>query len=370
LVLPSGVWTVDVYLSETGGGSNHAEILAKLYVYDGSTFTLVGTSPVEQITNGNVVDLYTFAISVPNTVTTATDRIHIEFDIQNTNGKTVTLYTENAKIGEVHTTYAIGLSSLNGLTANTQNFATGSSGTDFGISSVGSTHTFNIPTASASNRGLITSSDYTAFSSNISQQRLQIFGDASFNSGTVTINSPIVLTEDRYYYNLTMASGGSIDLNGWRLFVQNTLDLTNAGANAIHNNGTTGAVGVGFNGGSNGGTGNGGRTGKGRTVYGGLQSGAAGTTGEYLGGNGGAGGSAGSNGVAGIAPTASTSNYLRIGGAGGAGGKGGNAAFNGGAGGAAQTNASSVALTAATSVIRIPQVYSLYTVQGLSLIHI
>jgi hypothetical protein len=163
VLIPSGVWTIDVYLSETGGGSNHAQILAKLYTYNGSTFTLVATSTMEEITNGNVPDLYTFTISVPNTVTAATDRIHIEFDIQNTNGKTVTLYTEDGRIGEVHTTYAIGLSSLNGLTANTQNFATGTSGTDFGISSAGSTHTFNLPTASASNRGALSSADWSTF---------------------------------------------------------------------------------------------------------------------------------------------------------------------------------------------------------------
>jgi hypothetical protein len=163
VLIPSGVWTIDVYLSETGGGANHAEILAKVYTYNGSTFTLVATSPVEEITNGSVPDLYSFNISVPNTVTAATDRIHIEFDIQNTNGKTVTLYTENGKIGEVHTTYAIGLSSLNGLTESTQNFATGTAGTDFGISSAGSTHTFNLPTASASNRGALSSADWSTF---------------------------------------------------------------------------------------------------------------------------------------------------------------------------------------------------------------
>ena len=163
LILPSGVWTIDVYLSETGGGSNNAEIVAKLYTYNGSTFTLVATSPLEQITNGNVPDLYTFSISVPNTVTAASDRVHIEFDIQNTNGKTVTLYTESNKIGEVHTTYAIGISSLNGLTESTQNLATGTAGTDFGISSAGSTHTFNLPTASVDNRGALSKEDWATF---------------------------------------------------------------------------------------------------------------------------------------------------------------------------------------------------------------
>lgn len=225
--------------------------------------------------------------------------------------------------------------------------------------------TLSITQATTSTDGYLSSSDFNNFNTAANQQRLQIFGDASTAGGTTTINSAVVLSADAYYYNLTITTGGSIDLNGWRLFVQNTLNLTNAGASSIHNNGTTGSIGVGFNGGSNG-TGNGGRTGKGKTVYGGLQNGSAGTTGEYLGGNGGAGGTAGGNGVAGIAPTAATSTALRIGGAGGAGGKGGNAGFTGGNGGAAQTNATSVALTAATSVVRIPQVYSLYIIQALS----
>ena len=163
LIIPSGVWTIDAYLSETGGGSNSAEILAVLKVYNGTAFTTIATSPVEQITNGSTPDLHTFAISVPNTVTAAADRIAIEFEIQNANGKTVTLYTEADKIGEVHTTYAIGISSLNGLTDNTQTFAPGTTGTDFAINSSGSVHTFNLPTASAANRGALSSTDWSTF---------------------------------------------------------------------------------------------------------------------------------------------------------------------------------------------------------------
>lgn len=55
------------------------------------------------------------------------------------------------------------LDTLNGLFAATQTFATGTTGTDFNISSATSTHTFNIPSSSASNRGLLTSTDWTTF---------------------------------------------------------------------------------------------------------------------------------------------------------------------------------------------------------------
>jgi hypothetical protein len=56
------------------------------------------------------------------------------------------------------------ISDLNGLISGTQTFATGTSGNDFNISSSGTIHTFNLPTASATNRGALSSADWSTFS--------------------------------------------------------------------------------------------------------------------------------------------------------------------------------------------------------------
>ena len=90
-----------------------------------------------------------------------------------TPGITGTLYVDESTgdiyvwNGTAYTLLSAGITALNGLIAAAQLLVTGSTGTDFNISSVGTTHTFNIPTASATNRGLLSSGDWTTFNSKI-----------------------------------------------------------------------------------------------------------------------------------------------------------------------------------------------------------
>ena len=163
LAIPSGNWNFETYFNASSGGGNPSFYI-ELYKYDGATFTLIssGATNPEAITGGTVVDLYVSALAVPSTVLLATDRLAVRIFVT-PSGRNITLHTEDNNLCQVITTFTTGLNALNGLTAQVQNFATGTAGTDFGISSVTDTHTFNLPTASASNRGALSSGDWTLF---------------------------------------------------------------------------------------------------------------------------------------------------------------------------------------------------------------
>jgi hypothetical protein len=168
LKIPGGNWNLEFYFSASSGGGTPS-FYVELYKYDGTTFTLLASnsgSP-ETITGGTAIDAYFTSLSVPETVLVATDRLAIRVYVT-TAGRTITLHTEDNHLCQIITTFTTGLTALNGLTDQVQNFATGTSGTDFAISSSGSTHTFNLPTASATNRGALSSANWTDFNNKVS----------------------------------------------------------------------------------------------------------------------------------------------------------------------------------------------------------
>jgi predicted heme/steroid binding protein len=164
LNIPGGNWNLEFYFSASSGGGN-PQFYAELYKVSASNvFTLIASQSAtpESITQGTTIDQYFTSIAVPQTTLLVTDRLAVRVYVI-TDGRDITLHTENSHLCEVITTFSTGLNSLNGLSAQVQYFATGTSGMDFNINSVGDTHTFNLPTASAVNRGALSPSDWAIF---------------------------------------------------------------------------------------------------------------------------------------------------------------------------------------------------------------
>jgi hypothetical protein len=167
LEIPAGNWNFETYFSASSSGGTPS-FYVELYKWDGATLTLIASNSTnpEGITGGTAIDLYLTALAVPQTTLALTDRLAVRIYVTHS-GRTITLHTEDNHLSQIITTFSTGLTALNGLTAQVQNLAVGTSGTDFAISSVTSTHTFNLPTASGTNRGALSSADWTTFNDKV-----------------------------------------------------------------------------------------------------------------------------------------------------------------------------------------------------------
>jgi hypothetical protein len=218
LNIPAGNWHLEFYFNANSGGGSPS-FYGELYkVSNTNVFTLIasGSTNPEGITQGTTVDQYFTSIPVPQTTLLATDRLAIRVYV-NTGGRNITLHTEDNNLSQVLTTFSTGLNALNGLTAQVQNLAVGTSGTDFAINSVTDTHTFNLPTASATNRGALSSADWSTFngkvdtgtitSSGLTMATARLLGRGTAGSGAVeeiVIGSGLTLTGT----TLSAAGGG------------------------------------------------------------------------------------------------------------------------------------------------------------------
>ena len=217
LLIPAGNWNLEFFFNSSSSGGSPS-FYVELYKYDGTTFTLIASNSAtpEGITNGTSIDAYFTALAVPETVLTVNDRLAIRVFV-NASSKTITLHTQNGHLCEVITTFTAGLTALNGLQAQVQNFATGTTGTDFDIVSSGSTHTFNLPSASATARGVVTTGSQTfagdkTFTGAISASNLS--GTNTGDETITTIKTKLGIT------TLSGSNTGDQDLSN--LVVKNT----------------------------------------------------------------------------------------------------------------------------------------------------
>ena len=208
LEIPGGNWNFETYFQASSGGGTPTFYVELYKVSSGGTATLIATSSgsPELIAFGTNTTPYFSSLAVPTTTLALTDRLAIRYYVAHS-GRTITLHTENNTLCQIITTFTTGLTALNGLTAQVQNFATGTSGTDFNISSASTTHTFNLPDASASNRGAVTTGTQT-------------FAGYKIFNGTIGANVDIQLATqgtalNTFIKNINATGQTSIGSNGF-----------------------------------------------------------------------------------------------------------------------------------------------------------
>ena len=254
LQISAGNWNFEIYMSASATGGSPS-FYVEVYKYNGG-FTLIAsnsTSP-ELITGGTSIDLYYSSVAIPQTTLLATDRIAVRVYV-NTSGRTITMHTQDSHLCQIITNFPNGIAALNGLTANIQYFAVGTSGTDFAISSLSNTHTFNLPTSSAINRGALSSTDWTTFNSKqnalVSGVNIKtvngntLLGSGNLSVGTVTsvtATSPVVSTGGTTPVISMAAANGStngyLTSTDWTIF--NNKAPATSGSSILYGNGSGG----------------------------------------------------------------------------------------------------------------------------------
>jgi len=164
-----------------------------------------------------------------------------------------------------------GVTAINGLTGAAQTLAVGTDSTDFKIASTGTTHTFNLPTASATKRGALSSTDWSTFNGKIGAADTSVFlrktdsatyytkyrSDTSrtniYNAITPKFTTPTGWTD--YYASSTINGGTGVSgvinyiVMGKILFVQFNISMTSNATNfnftLPYTNGTTPQFGFG-----------------------------------------------------------------------------------------------------------------------------
>lgn len=244
---------------ETGPGGNHGERM-RILGAPGATIGYVGinnTNPQDRLdvignlrltsSGGNAAEL---RLTTPNAAN------YTAFKAQAQGGNiTYTLPGADGSSGQVLSTNGSGtlswtsngLVSLNGLTGSAQTMVEGTAGTDFDIVSSGTTHTFNLPDASTSARGVVTTGIQTfagakTFTGDVmhANQTDARFGDAD-NSNYVGFQAPAAVGSNTIW-TLPAADGSSgqvLSTNGSGTLQWSTVAIVVPANNGLSKSGDT-----------------------------------------------------------------------------------------------------------------------------------
>ena len=259
LEIPGGNWNFETYFQASSGGGTPSFYVELYKVNSGGTATLIASNSAnpELIAFGTTTTPYFSTLAVPTTTLALTDRLALRYYVTHA-GRTITLHTENGNLCQIITTFTTGLTALNGLTAQVQNFATGTSGTDFAISSSVSTHTFNLPNASATARGVVSTGTQTfagakTFNSDLIVNGVTIGKGLASNANNTAIGVSALSSNTTGTLNtatgvsalLSNTGGNGNTANGANSLLANTTGAYNvgSGSQSLYSN-TTGSYNV------------------------------------------------------------------------------------------------------------------------------
>ena len=187
----TGVITIPTNNNQITNGSNFI-ILTSLsggtgINYNNTTGVITNSAPDQTVSLSNgagisVTGTYP-SFTIASTITQYTDalaRLAISLTTTGTSGAATYNSTTGVLNIPQYSGGGGGITTLNTLTATTQTFAVGTSGTDFAISSATSTHTFNLPDASATARGVVTTAAQTFNGTKTFTNGLAVQGGSSY----------------------------------------------------------------------------------------------------------------------------------------------------------------------------------------------